>query len=190
MMTKLVAMNRRDSNPCLSKGAQEVEIPFASKVEQMTGTGAFKECEELIDSVLGKDAGNCTCGLCTYGAKFQPQPIKEYVAFAFYMERTVDIGLTSPITLADLRRKGDEVCSMTKEAVNKAYPHIANGQGVDLCFDLAFIHSHLHKGHGIPEFDETIKIHVVSKIKGVELGWALGAMFDELSKLDEEAMQQ
>jgi len=44
-------------------------------------------------------------------------------------------------------------------------------------------------GHGIPdeEGDSSVKITVVDKIDGVELGWALGAMFHEMGKLAAKA---
>uniref|UniRef100_A0A7S1TM44 Apyrase n=1 Tax=Erythrolobus australicus TaxID=1077150 RepID=A0A7S1TM44_9RHOD len=176
-----------DANPCLSRGPQKVTVPFSSgEPLAMTGAGDFTACELEIDRIMGKDAGVCKCGVCTYGAKGQPHAIKEYVAIAFYVERTVDIGMKSPISLRELRAKGKEVCAMDVDEVAQKYPNVPNGAGTDLCFDLSFIHSHLHLGNGIPQDDDSVLIHVVNKINGVELGWSLGAMFHELSLLDRE----
>jgi hypothetical protein len=91
--------------------------------------------------------------------------------------------MSTPLNVADIRRKGEEVCALTVDELLAKYPAVPNGQAVDLCFDLAFITSHLEFGHGITETSGT-KLHVVDKIAGVELGWALGAMFKELQRLN------
>eukprot|EP00183_Erythrolobus_madagascarensis_P006794 CAMPEP_0185844378 /NCGR_PEP_ID=MMETSP1354-20130828/564_1 /TAXON_ID=708628 /ORGANISM="Erythrolobus madagascarensis, Strain CCMP3276" /LENGTH=446 /DNA_ID=CAMNT_0028544033 /DNA_START=290 /DNA_END=1630 /DNA_ORIENTATION=+ len=187
MMEHFQARGLEKANPCLSRGEQSVTIPFSSgEPVTMTGAGDFEKCESMIDEVMGKDAGACECGVCTYGAKKQPKAIKEYVAIAFYVERTVEIGMKSPISLKELREKGKEVCALDVAQAAHKYPNVPNGAASDLCFDLSFIHSHLHLGNGIPQDDESVLIHVVNKINGVELGWSLGAMFHELSLLDRE----
>lgn len=180
------------SNPCINPNAPSengagvvVAIPFDEKAEtlSMSGTGNYLACRVLVDKYVTKPAyGNCGCGACTYHGVVAPRPIPEYYAFAFYLERTVALGMNTPLMLADIRGKAEEICAMTTAQVRQAYPAIPNGEATDLCLDLAFITSHLEWGHGISETSGT-KLHIVDKIKGVELGWSLGAMLKELSTL-------
>jgi Golgi nucleoside diphosphatase len=176
-------------NPCLNKGGDngglEVPIPFNEQEEKVTmsGAGNFDACRALVDKAVTKPAyATCGCDACTYHGLSAPKPISEYYAFAFYLERTVALGMSTPLTVVDIRKKGEEVCAMSVVEVKKAFPGIPNGDATDVCLDLAFMASHLAWGHGITENTGT-KLHVVDKIKGVELGWSLGAMMAELGRL-------
>lgn len=180
-------------NPCINpdgvgdntaKGVV-VPIPFDEKAHtlRLSGSGKYLACRALVDKYVTKPAyETCGCGKCTYHGVAAPAPIPEYYAFAFYLERTVALGMNTPVLLSDLRAKGEQVCAMTVAQIRAAYPAIPNGEATDLCLDLAFITSHLEWGHGITEAAGT-KLHIVDKIKGVELGWSLGAMLKELGTL-------
>lgn len=179
-------------NPCVNPSGDgtdvagvEIPIPFDDKKQVVTikGAGNFDACRNLVDNAVTKPAYTaCACNACTYHGVTAPKPISEYYAFAFYLERTVALGMSTPLTLADIRKKGEQVCAMSVAEVKKAYPSVPNGDATDVCLDLAFIASHLEYGHGITEKSAT-KLHVVDKIKGVELGWSLGAMMAELGRL-------
>lgn len=177
------------SNPCVNAGPDSgvnVAIPFDDAKSTVTihGDGNFGACRRLVDKVVVEpNLEKCSCRACTYHGVSAPTPISEYVAFAFYLERTVALGMSTPLTVADIRRKGEEVCSMHVDELVKKYPTIPNGEATDICFDLAFIASHLEFGHGITEAART-RLHIVDKIKGVELGWSLGAMFAEMNRLN------
>lgn len=170
-------------NPCINQGALKVDVPFQeSKTLKMTGTGDYAKCRNLVDDILGGSVKSCNCRLCTYGGSAQPRPISTYVAFAFYAERTVKLGLPSKLTVADIRAKGEEICGMSLADVEKRYVDVSNGKASDLCFDLAFVASNLELGHGLKESLGT-ELLVMNKVNDVELGWSLGAMFAELSNL-------
>lgn len=177
------------NNPCVntdtSGKAVDISIPFdeAKQSVAIQGAGNFHACRKLVDrAVTGPAYTQCSCGACTYHGVAAPKPISEYYAFAFYLERTVAIGMKTPMKVDDITSKGEEVCAMSVDQVRKMYPSIPNGDATDLCLDLAFITSHLEYGHGISKKTGTV-LNLVDKISGVELGWSLGAMFAELQKL-------
>lgn len=173
-------------NPCINNGEPvEVDVPFKpGKTLSMSGSGDYSRCRELIDeSVMRPAMGtSCQCDVCTYHGAAQPRSISEYVAIAFYLERTVAIGLQTPLTVKDIREKGEEICGMSVREVREKFPAVPNGKATDLCFDLAFITLHLERGHGIHESSETT-LMVLDKIKDFELGWCLGAMQQTMAKL-------
>lgn len=179
------SQNTLRSNPCLNRGAPlTVKVPFEERSITADGNGNFAQCRRAIEQgvITPRVNGTCGCGLCGYDGALRPRAIGEYVAIAFYVERTAGIGLPTPIRVEDIRRKGEEICLMTVQEVQEKYPNVANGQATDLCLDLAFIVEHLEHGHGITEQAGTL-LHVKNKIGEFELGWSLGAMFYEMSKM-------
>lgn len=186
-LDKFEKMGKLKGNACVNKGGVvEMAVPFddEGKKVEMDGEGSFEGCRKLVEEtviapVMGR---SCECDLCTYKGAAQPEAIGEYVAIAFYLERTISLGLRSPLSVKDIRGKAEEVCGMTVEQVKAKYAQVPNGAATDLCFDLSFITLHLEKGHGITE-ESGAKLIVVDKIKDVELGWCLGAMQQALSKL-------
>lgn len=166
------ATNNLTGNPCFHAGALDVGVPFETRSVQVVGTGNFDSCVAALQSRLQPAVSPCECELCTYGRVAQPPAgPSEYVAFAFYAERTTDIGMASPLTLADIRAKGSEVCAMGIEEVRQAYPEgtVKNGVATDLCYDMAFIYTHLAVGHGLHNAPGT-RISVVHKINGYVRG--------------------
>lgn len=164
--------NNLTGNPCFHAGALDVGVPFETRSVQVVGTGNFDGCVAALQSRLQPAVSPCECELCTYGRVAQPPAgPSEYVAFAFYAERTTDIGMASPLTLADIRAKGSEVCAMGIEEVRQAYPEgtVKNGVATDLCYDMAFIYTHLAVGHGLHNAPGT-RISVVHKINGYVWG--------------------
>mmetsp|Transcript_2169 Transcript_2169/g.6461 ORF Transcript_2169/g.6461 Transcript_2169/m.6461 type:complete len:435 (+) Transcript_2169:340-1644(+) len=187
---KSALSSKAKDHPCLNEGVTSVEIPFEdppTKAE-LRGVGSFAACINVIDEVLMAGAGECNCGICTYRGEPQPPATRDYVALAFYAERTTDLGLKNPVTMRDIRALGEKICKMSLAEVKARYPVVPNGEAADLCFDLAFIYQHLTDGHGIKEAKNAgevePKIQMVKKINGIELGWSLGAMFAEMSKLE------
>lgn len=176
--------NTLRSNPCFNSGAPlQVKVPFEERTVGVDGGGNFAQCRRSIEEgvIVPRTNLSCSC-VCGYDGAKRPKPIGEYVAIAFYIERTVGIGLPTPIRVEDIRRKGEEICAMSVKEVQEKYPTVANGEATDLCMDLAFIIEHLEHGHGITEQAGTL-LHVKDKIDGYELGWSLGAMFYEMSKM-------
>lgn len=176
-----------DANPCVNNGEKiQVKVPFDKndKQVQLSGQGNFQKCKEMLDRFVARPAMNdkCECDYCTYHGAPQPPAIDEYVAIAFYRERTVLLGMPDQIVPGDIVKKGEEICSMSVGDVKKSFPDVRNGDPTDLCLDLSYISLHLQKGHGIAP-DSQAKIMVMEKINSFELGWCLGAMQQTMSKL-------
>lgn len=186
-LNKFEEMGTLKGNACVNKGGVvEVAVPFddEGKKLEMEGEGSFEGCRKLVEEtviapVMGK---SCECDVCTYKGAAQPEAIREYVAIAFYLERTISLGLRSPLSVKDIQEKGKEVCGLTVEQVRAKYAQVPNGVATDLCFDLSFITLHLEKGHGITG-GSGARLMVVDKIKDIELGWCLGAMQQTMLKL-------
>lgn len=186
LLNKFQASEKLTANPCFNRGdAVKTAIPFdnSGSILSVAGAGDFQACRDLIvESLILPSMGQCACKFCTYFGKAQPQAIDEYVAFAFYQERTLEVGVKSPMTLADINAKGTEICRLSVEQVNQMYPHVPNGVATDLCLDIAYISVHLERGHGIRP-DGNTKLIVADKIAGFELGWCLGAMQQKMAEL-------
>lgn len=186
LLSKFEVAGKLGANPCFNRGdAVKVPVPFDNSGAELsiTGTGDYQACLQLIaETLISPASGQCTCSLCTYGGKPQPRAIDEYVAFAFYQERTLEVGIKSPMTMADIDRRGTEICRLSVEQVNQMYPKVPNGVATDLCIDIAYIRLHLERGHGIRPDGQT-KLIVTDKIAGFELGWSLGAMQQKMAEL-------
>lgn len=174
-------------NACINRGATvKAAVPFDEGGAQLSfseGAGNFAGCRELVaKSLMDPSTGKCGCDACTYHGAAQPKAIGEYVAFAFYLERTVAIGMETPMTMRDIVAKGSAVCGMSVAEVRRTFGEVPNGEATDLCLDLAYISLHLERGHGIGAGADT-KLMVVSKINDFELGWCLGAMQQTMAQL-------
>lgn len=186
-LDKFEETGKLSDNACINSGATvDMAVPFddSGKKLTMSGNGDYTKCRQLVDEnvILPAMGAACGCDVCTYRSAAQPRSIPEYVAIAFYLERTVSLGLSTPLTVKNIREKGEEVCAMSVDEVQAKYPQVPNGVATDLCFDLAFMTLHLERGHGIHESSDT-KLMVLDKIRGVELGWCLGAMQQTMSTL-------
>lgn len=185
-LDKFEEIGKLKGNPCVNKGSVvDVTVPFDEEGRKvaMEGDGDFDACRKLVEDTVIKPAlGDkaCECDVCTYGGEGQPKAIGEYVAIAFYLERTIALGMKSPVSLAGIKKLGREVCAMNVGEVGKSFAEVPNGVATDLCLDLAYISLHLERGHGIGEDSELM---VLDKIKDFELGWCLGAMQQTMTKL-------
>lgn len=187
LFRKFKEENRLENNPCFNRGGNlNMAIPFDESKSELTftGIGDYQACLDLVSQTLVHPSmGECKCDVCTYRGAAQPRPITEFVAFAFYLERTVSIGIPTPMQLSDIDSKGNEICKLSVDEVKTKYPNVPNGDATDLCLDIAYISLHLQEGHGIQLQSGTI-FTVVDKIDNFELGWCLGAMQQTMAKLD------
>ncbi|XP_064599876.1 ectonucleoside triphosphate diphosphohydrolase 5-like [Liolophura sinensis] len=100
--------------------------------------------------------------------ELKTQPV--YI-FSYYYDRAVESGLIDEgnggeIHLIDYQTKANSICGQPIEKM----PY--------LCMDLVYMYSLLHDGFGLPDNKH---LYLKKKIAGVEISWALGAMFDMLS---------
>lgn len=175
------------STPCMNAGAAvDVAVPFddTGRSLSVSGNGDFARCREQIRAsvIAPRRNDTCACSACAYDGKVRPKPIAEYIALAFYRERTVPLGMKSQLTVTDIRKKGEQVCAMSVNEVRRKFTNVPNGQPTDLCLDLAYIVEHLDAAYGITEESGT-SLHMRDEIDNVQLGWSLGAMFYEMMHL-------
>eukprot|EP00171_Calliarthron_tuberculosum_P012937 IDg12937t1 len=98
------------NNQCANRGSiVNVKVPFdnTGRTVKMGGSGDFAKCRLLVKKAVidPRKNGTCSCSICGYDSAVRPKPINEYVGLAFYRERTVPLGLKSPLRVADIRRK-------------------------------------------------------------------------------------
>lgn len=187
---------RTHENPCFnavgtSSGRHNlsVQIPFVNPPANVTvsGSGAYEACQTLVRKTLVDadvdGAAACKCKACTYHGAVQPRAVKEFVAVAFYRERTAAIGMRDAVTAADIDAMGRRVCAMSVQQVKERFRDVPNGAATDLCLDLAYISVHLRHGHRITA-EGAATLRMVRRIDGFEVGWCLGAMQQTLARLN------
>lgn len=93
------------------------------------------------------------------------------IAFSYFYDRGVESGMIDPaggnVTVGNFLEAARNVCSNHL----KDQPY--------LCMDLTYIYSILHDGYTLP-LEKNIQL--AKKVKGFEVSWALGAMFDLFAK--------
>ncbi|XP_056410493.1 nucleoside diphosphate phosphatase ENTPD5 [Hyla sarda] len=104
------------------------------------------------------------------------QDIRFY-AFSYYYDRAVDTSLIEyedggELAVRDFALKAQEVCD---------HMDGVTWQSPFLCMDLTYITALLRHGFG---FREDTTLQLAKKVRGVETGWALGAIFRELQALE------
>lgn len=99
--------------------------------------------------------------------------LKEHhiMLFSYFYDRGVDYGLIKSaggnVTVENFRKATEDVCRKPKSG----HPF--------LCMDLTYIYSLLQDGYSLPEKKV---VQLTKKVKGIEISWALGAVFDLLAK--------
>lgn len=117
----------------------------------------------------------CSLPPCSFRGTHQP-PINSaapIVAFSYFFDRLVPLGLRSPVTLFEVDREGRRLC---KSAAGERHAGSRFGsllaENPQWCLDLAYIYSLLRVGYRL-DIDQPIE--VTKQINGYEAGWSLGA---------------
>lgn len=126
----------------------------------------------------------CALPPCSFHGTHQP-PISStapIVAFSYFFDRLVPLGLRSPVTLFEVDREGRRLCrSATGEQHAGSRFGSLLAENPQWCLDLAYIYSLLRIGYRL-DIDQPIE--VTKQINGYEAGWSLGAA---LKLLEESA---
>lgn len=184
-------------NPCLSRGTtEEVELdpPGRTKVKvTMTGAnGGFDACNRVVELAIAKDA-ICQVEPCSFNGVYQPALIDTFkggkvLALSYFTDRIaplLDVGAPGELTLGTLGKLARDVCAgetvwRTRWAGNTNALEELEGRP-EYCLDLTFMNALLSLGY---ELHDDRDLLVEKKIKGVELGWALGAGLALVEKAD------
>ncbi|WWC89807.1 uncharacterized protein L201_004733 [Kwoniella dendrophila CBS 6074] len=175
-------------NPCLTKGSSrrvELDPPGRQPVNvTMHGAnGGFEACNRVVELVMAKDA-ICEVKPCSFNGVYQPSlldtfPRGQLLALSYFTDRIKPLMSTtkeSLLTISDLTNLAKDVCAgpevWSKRFANnpKALEELEDRP--EYCLDLTFMNALLGLGY---ELSPSRELMVEKKLKGVELGWALGA---------------
>ncbi|WRT67376.1 uncharacterized protein IL334_004347 [Kwoniella shivajii] len=175
-------------NPCLSKGtSRRVELDPPGRqpvnVTMHGGNGGFEACNRVVELVMAKDA-ICEVKPCSFNGVYQPSlldtfPRGQLLALSYFTDRIKPLMSStreSILTISDLTTLAKDVCagpdSWSRRFGNNPTAMAELEDRPEYCLDLTFMNALLGLGY---ELGPERELMVEKKLRGVELGWALGA---------------
>lgn len=179
------------ANACLSRGTTRqitLNPPFKTpvKVTMNGSTGSYEACKRVVELVMEKHA-MCKVEPCSFKGVYQPAlidtfPNGKFLALSYFTDRIkplLSAKKSGSLTLSDLKSIATDVCdgetAWRKRWADKTkYPDALTElqDRPEYCLDLTFMVGLLGLGYEIKDDRELV---VEKKLKGTELGWALGA---------------
>ncbi len=171
---------RRLKFPCFPTGHEE-EIASGDTVVLFGDSSGWEACLGTVEPIFDRRV-ECSSPPCSFNGIHQP-PIKaaSIVAFSYFFDSLIPLGLSSPMTLAQVQVLGRRLCRVAVAPPGSSgalhtsalghFERLAQENG-NWCLDVAYIYSLLHVGYGI-SLDQPII--VTKQINGYEAGWSLGA---------------
>ena len=165
--------------PCFANGFKDEVKTKDGKTFTLMGDAAGWDACLLVTSPIFRREEPCKVQPCSFNGIHQP-PIKtkSLVAFSYFFDRIIPLGLTSPVSLFDIDREGRRLC---QAAPGTRYAKLLR-ENPQWCLDLAYIYSLLRHGYQI-DVDQPIVI--TKQINGYEAGWSLGAALKLLENTPE-----
>ncbi|TYJ58095.1 hypothetical protein B9479_001191 [Cryptococcus floricola] len=175
-------------NPCLSRGMTRrvsLDPPGRSAVNvTMHGAvGGYEACNRVVELVMAKDA-ICEVKPCSFNGVYQPSlldtfPRGQLLALSYFTDRIKPLlpaNAPGLLSISELTSIAKDVCA-GPDAWAERWG--SNPTAMDelkdrpeYCLDLTFMNALLGLGY---ELSPARELMVEKKLKGVELGWALGA---------------
>lgn len=153
--------------PCFPKTFGE-DVAFQGRTVKLMGDAlSWDACVAVVSEIFRKGDA-CVLEPCSFNGVHQP-PIKakSLIAFSYFFDRLIPLGLTSPVSLFDIDREGRKLCSNSRAS---RYERLLE-ENQQWCLDLAYIYALLRVGYSL-DFDQPIVI--TKQINGYEAGWSLG----------------
>lgn len=183
-MIKLIEKNKKNTkivkSPCYNKGYSEM-YTFNGKEYEFKGYGNARKCS-ILDKTLFTTKNTCNVKPCDIDTTNQPKltgPLYLFSGFYYSMKR---IGLLvsdceQTVTFPEINVKLNKYCKLSNEQL------IATGDiwAKYTCFMVSYSKALLTEGLDI-QLDEA-QLIVVGEIKGVKIGWSLGAILYNLHLL-------
>lgn len=148
--------------PCFPDGfTQGVD---GSALDVLIGSGcSWTACLALAQTLFDKQTA-CSLPPCSFGGIHQPpiNPNASIVAFSYLYERTIPLGLVSPLSLRDIANAGQRLCHPEDPFLVK---------NPEWCLDIAYAFALLHHGYGIGMEHSIV---VTKEVEGYQAGWCLG----------------
>lgn len=176
-------------NPCLSKGStRRVALdPPGRQTVNVTmhgGNGNFEACNRVVELVMAKDA-ICEVKPCSFNGVYQPSlldtfPRGQLLALSYFTDRIKPLlpssSTTSTLSISELTSMAKDVCAGPEVWAERWGSDAAAMEELagrpEYCLDLTFMNALLGLGY---ELSPERELMVEKQLRGVELGWALGA---------------
>ncbi len=158
---------------CMASGYKEI----LNKKDDIVGdSGGFDRCLGVILGIFDKEA-LCPMKPCSFNGIHQPTISKNsqgqhppVVAFSYFYDRLIPLGLTSPMTPFQIKEKASEICSTNPNGSSQMSRLLKKNP--QWCLDATYMYALLVHGYGL---DLNTSITVTKQIAGFEAGWALGS---------------
>ncbi|OLL24167.1 putative guanosine-diphosphatase [Neolecta irregularis DAH-3] len=177
------------TSPCIPPGQnQSVRLQVDGNTKEYHFVGKEKpcahECREITDEILHKNM-ICAVAPCAFDGIYQPSfqesfPKGDLYLFSAFYYRTKQLHLPAPFATGILHQFEENICAAD---YSQYPPELAKELSKDsqYCLDLNYISSLLERGYGIPK---SRKVYATQELKGIELGWTLGAALPLLEHHD------
>lgn len=154
--------------PCFPKDYRE-DFEQGGQAHTLAGdSSGWESCLDAVLPIFHKDKP-CSVAPCSFSGVHQPAiHTKSLIAFSYFFDRLIPLGISSPLTIADIDREGRALC----QALPTAHHKKLLADNPNWCLDVAYIYSLLRVGYQI---DLQQPIVVTKQINGYEAGWSLGA---------------
>lgn len=139
-------------------------------------SGGFERCYAVVQGIFdhGKD---CAFPPCSFNGVHQPglpkspsgKPVP-VVAFSYFYDRLIPLGLTSPLTLPQVGQAAAEICAASPAGTGLHSRLLSKNH--EWCLDVVYIYALLAYAY---KLDPETPITVTKQIAGYEAGWALGS---------------
>ncbi|KAG6872364.1 hypothetical protein C0995_010283 [Termitomyces sp. Mi166 len=192
-------------NPCLAKRTERVIALDNERNVTMVGDdiGSFDACNRLIELVMAKDA-ICKLKPCSFNGVYQPSILETFptgpiLLLSYFYDRLMPLLPSSssssadpdaplPLHISTISTLARTICAGPSSwpSLFPSHSHPSRSsrsrtqQNVlqdlkerpEYCLDLTFMHALLRLGY---EFEGPREVRLAKRVRGTELGWALGA---------------
>ncbi|KAH0794732.1 ectonucleoside triphosphate diphosphohydrolase 1 isoform X2 [Histomonas meleagridis] len=158
--------------PCYFKDYQEVKDGVT-----YVGTGNVNECSKQIDDVLIRDP--------KFASIYLPQPnaTKHYIPFSTFTYVIQDfMKLPDDFKLSHFTEYLVKINGTAFSEISKEHSDIDPNYLSAYFFDIVYCYKVLAEGFGLSDLQQTFASP--KKVNGVEIGWAMGAMLNDIFTIE------
>ncbi|KAG6894548.1 hypothetical protein C0992_005673 [Termitomyces sp. T32_za158] len=182
------AVLTRVGNPCVIKHTERV-VPLDGRNVTMAGEdiASFDACLRVVDLIIAKDT-TCKAPPCSFNGVYQPPltdtfPTGPILLLSYFYDRLAPLlpTHTAHLTVHTISALARRICAGDVDADVDA----REVQGrPEYCLDLTYMYALLRRGYDFPDARE---VRIAKRVRGTELGWALGAALAQPSQANSGA---
>jgi adenosinetriphosphatase len=144
------------------------------------GTGDWAACREAIVAAVEKPCAEEPCSL--FGV-YQPPLYGDFLAFSVYAYASDFFGLRGSLSPARIEAAGTEHCAQSWLQLVADDPSVEENPFLPTyCFASAYIATLLSDVFDFA--DDTERVSAPLRVQGIDVGWALGALLNEIAGSD------